>query len=435
MDRSLSELPIAIIGAGPVGLAAASQLRIHGRDLVVLEAGGAAGAGIAKWGHVRLFTPWREIVDTTSRTLLGSSWVPPDPGSYPTGSEFVSKYLRALAESPALRDTIRYEARVESVSRAGYDKVREQEREHVPFELVINTRAGVERVQARAVIDASGTTTRPNPLGSSGVPAPGEIECRDGISYGVPDILGQASRFANRRILVVGSGHSAQNVILDLVRLRREHPRTTVIWGVRGESLKRLVGGGASDPIPRRARLGTEVEQILGSEEIELRLGLEVDEVRPSSGGIEVVTALGDTVLVDHIISATGFRPDATLLSELRLNLDPALECPVKLAPLIDPRFHWCGSVPEHGVTELSHPEQSLFVIGMKSYGRAPTFLLKTGYKQVRSVVATITGTASADMGSVSASLPITCETTSPLPTGGGCGPDLGLTNDCGRTC
>lgn len=49
-------------------------------------------------------------------------------------------------------------------------------------------------------------------------------------------------------------------------------------------------------------------------------------------------------------------------------------------------------SVPPHGADELRHPEPGLFVVGMKSYGRAPTFLMLTGYEQVRSVVADLTG-------------------------------------------
>jgi hypothetical protein len=62
------------------------------------------------------------------------------------------------------------------------------------------------------------------------------------------------------------------------------------------------------------------------------------------------------------------------------------------LAPLIDRNLHSCGSVPPHGVDELSHPDAGIHVVGMKSYGRAPTFLLRTGYEQVRSVVAALAG-------------------------------------------
>ena len=92
------------------------------------------------------------------------------------------------------------------------------------------------------------------------------------------------------------------------------------------------------------------------------------------------------------MIAATGFRPDLSLLAELRLDLDDRVEAPRTLAPLIDPNLHSCGSVPPHGVDELSHPDEGIYVVGMKSYGRAPTFLLRTGYEQVRSVVAALDG-------------------------------------------
>nr|WSS66437.1 hypothetical protein OG284_09475 [Streptomyces sp. NBC_01177] len=69
---------------------------------------------------------------------------------------------------------------------------------------------------------------------------------------------------------------------------------------------------------------------------------------------------------------------------------------PAALAPLIDPNQHSCGSVRPHGHRELSHPEQGVHLVGMKSYGRAPTFLAMTGYEQVRSVAAALAG----DIGS-----------------------------------
>jgi hypothetical protein len=92
------------------------------------------------------------------------------------------------------------------------------------------------------------------------------------------------------------------------------------------------------------------------------------------------------------LIVATGFRPDMSFLSEVRLALDPALECPPVLAPLIDPNLHSCGTVRPHGARELAQPESGFYFAGMKSYGRAPTFLMMTGYEQVRSIVADIAG-------------------------------------------
>jgi hypothetical protein len=95
---------------------------------------------------------------------------------------------------------------------------------------------------------------------------------------------------------------------------------------------------------------------------------------------------------VDRVVVATGQRPDLTLTRELRLDLDPWLESAKALGPLIDPNLHSCGSVPPHGHRELAHPEPGFYTVGIKSYGRAPTFLMLTGYEQVRSVTAALAG-------------------------------------------
>ena len=92
------------------------------------------------------------------------------------------------------------------------------------------------------------------------------------------------------------------------------------------------------------------------------------------------------------IVNATGARPDHSVTTELRLDVDPILGSTRALAPLIDPNVHSCGTVPPHGVDELAHPEPGFYVVGAKSYGRAPTFLLATGYEQARSVVAALDG-------------------------------------------
>ena len=100
----------------------------------------------------------------------------------------------------------------------------------------------------------------------------------------------------------------------------------------------------------------------------------------------------GETAEADEMVVATGLRPDLGILGEVRLDLDPALECPRVLAPLIDPNLHSCGTVRPHGAHELQQPDTGLFLAGMASYGRAPTFLLATGYEQVRSIAAFLVG-------------------------------------------
>jgi len=396
VDSSKSTLPVAIIGAGPVGLAAAAHLLAKGETPVVFEAGLAAGASILEWGHVRLFSPWHYTVDTASAALLAAQgWEAPEPEELPTGRELVERYLAPLAATPELAPRIRFGARVESVSRLGFDKMKTPGREQAPFLLQVRrSDDSEEAVLARAVIDASGTWGKPNPLGASGLPAVGERALAERIFYGIPDVLGtHRPRYAGRRVLVVGSGHSAFNAILDLVRMAEEEPGTAILWAVRRQSLGQLFGGGENDVLAARGALGTRVRQLIDSGRVRLLTGFRVTELRSAGRGIEVIGG-AETVEADEIVATTGFRPDLSLFSELRTALDPGVESPAVLAPLIDPNLHSCGTVRPHGAEELKQPEKDFYVVGMKSYGRAPTFLLLTGYEQVRSVACALTGDA-----------------------------------------
>jgi SAM-dependent methyltransferase/thioredoxin reductase len=389
-------LPVAIVGAGPVGLAAAAHLVARGETPVVLEAGAAVGEHVRAWGHVQVFSPWRYNVDPIARRmLLASGWVEPDPDVLPTGAELVAQYLEPLAALPALAPHIRLGAPVVAVTRAGLDKLKTAGREAAPFELRVRTADGAETtVHARAVIDASGTYGTPNPLGASGVPAAGEAATRDRIVYGIPDPLGvDRRRYAGRRVLVVGSGHSAFNTLLDLAALAGREPGTTITWAVRRAEVGQMYGGGEADALPARGSLGARLRALVQEGRIRLVTGVRIARLATGPDGVTVADETGRALgPFDRIVATTGFRPDLAMLGELRLGLDPVVESPSALAPLIDPNVHSCGTVPPHGVEELRHPETDFYVVGMKSYGRAPTFLMLTGYEQVRSVVAALTG-------------------------------------------
>jgi hypothetical protein len=243
------------------------------------------------------------------------------------------------------------------------------------------------------VIDASGTWESPNPLGANGVPAIGERGLRDRIYYGVPDAAGtHRERYAGKRVLVVGSGHSAFNALNDLVALKHDEPSTEIFWAIRRQAPDQMYGGGANDQLAARGELGRSVEHLVERNEIDLVMGFRVSRLGYSDAG--VIVASEERVLppVDQVIATTGFRPNLGMLSELRLDLDPVVESPSALAPLIDPNVHSCGTVRPHGAEELKQPEKDFYITGMKSYGRAPTFLMLTGYEQVRSIVAAIRG-------------------------------------------
>jgi hypothetical protein len=391
-------LPVAVIGGGPVGLAAAAHLLARGLPAKVYEAGPTVASNVRDWGHVRVFTPWRYCVDPASTTLLSRyGWRSPAGEHCPTGAELVNTYLEPLAATPELAAVIETSARITAISRQGVDKVVSHGRETRPFVLAVASKDGVRRDLARAVIDASGTWTTPNPLGASGLPAAGEAELVDRIAYGIPDILGRdRNLYAGRKTLVVGSGHSAANALLELAQLAEANPRTSFLWATRGVDLARIYSGGEADQLPARGELGADVRALVDSGRVKLLTGFAAVAISEKNGGILVEGATADGLHrigpVDRIIAATGQRPDLSLTRELRIDLDPWLESAKALGPLIDPNVHSCGSVPPHGHRELSHPEPGFYTVGIKSYGRAPTFLLLTGYEQVRSVAAAIAG-------------------------------------------
>jgi hypothetical protein len=394
MSQSMLELPVAVIGAGPIGLAAAAHLVDRGATPLVLEAGGHVGANVLSWAHVRVFSPWEFNVDrVAARMLEAAGWAKPPAGDYPTGGEFVRDYLEPLAALPALRPRIRLGARVTGVSRLGLDRLKTSGREDTPFVLHVSTPAGDERVLARAVIDASGTVGSPNPLGADGLVAIGERGLADRVSYGIPDVRGrQRARYAGRRTLVVGSGHSAFTVLLDLADLAEHVPGTTIVWAIRRRALGDLLGGGEADALPERGRLGQRLRALVERERFAFFPGTRLERLARTEDGIVATGA--DRVLpaVDEIVAATGFRPDLGMLGELRLAIDPIVECPAALAPVIDPNVHSCGTVPPHGEDVLRQPEPGFYLAGMKSYGRAPNFLMLTGYEQVRSIASALTG-------------------------------------------
>jgi thioredoxin reductase len=395
-DFQASSLPVAVVGAGPVGLVAAAHLLDRGETPLILEAGDAVGASIREWGHVRLFSPWKHLTEPVSRRMLEAhGWTHPPGESLPTGWELVRDFLEPLANLPSLAPHLRLGQRVVGITRQGFDKVKTFGRQDAPFELVVRTReGGIQRHRARAVLDASGTWTTPNPVGAGGLPAEGEEEFRDRLRYGIPDIRGaERARYAGRRTLVVGSGHSAFHSVLELARLGEEAPGSGVTWAVRGAKPGQMFGGEDRDALPARGKLGARLRALVDAERVRFVTGFRVARIEGSGRGLRVV-GVCDRRLgpVDQVIVNTGFRPDLELLRELRVDLDPWLEAPGMLAPLIDPNLHSCGSVPPHGYDTLKHPEPDAFVVGMKSYGRAPTFLLLTGYEQVRSVVRGLTG-------------------------------------------
>jgi thioredoxin reductase len=383
--------PVVVIGAGPVGLAAAAHLAERDVEFLVLESGPGVAAAIAEWRHVKLFSPWRYDIDSAARRLLEQAgWEEPDLGKLPTGGDLIDAYLEPLSKTPELNDRIRYDATVVAVTRVGFDRVRTAGRERAPFLVRL---ADGDEILASAVVDAAGTWRQPNVLGGSGIPARGESEVADGIVRALPDVLGRdRERFAGRRTAVVGAGHSAATTLLELGTLAEEAPGTEIVWVVRGSDQARTYGGGDADELPARGALGSRLKKLVQSRQVELVSSFRIEAAGRTPDGRIELAAGEQRVVADTVVNSTGFRPDHDMVGELRLDLDSIMGSTRALAPLIDPNQHSCGTVPPHGVDELTHPEPGYYAIGAKSYGRAPTFLLATGYEQARSVVAALAG-------------------------------------------
>lgn len=388
---------VAVIGAGPVGLAAGAHALENGLRPIILEAGPHVAHAVRQWGHVQLFSPWEYNVDRAAERLLSAiGWNSPAPDHYPTGAELVDLYLDPLANKTTLRNHLQTESRVTNISRVGFDKLKTKGRDGAPFEIRYENGQGSKTVRADAIIDASGTWHSPNPAGANGLDAIGEKKASARIAYAIPDVLGRdRARYAGKVVAVLGAGHSAIGTLTDLARLAEQAPGTRPIWLLRGNDPAKAFGGGANDKLSARGELGAAFAALVAAGKIRIESDFRVSHLTVGGSGLTIGTAAGCCgrhLTVDELVVATGFRSDLNFVRELRIQLDPAIECPIALAPLIDPNEHSCGTVRPHGAHELAQPESDFYFAGMKSYGRAPTFLMITGYEQVRSITAELAG-------------------------------------------
>jgi len=427
--QSNKSLPIAIIGAGPVGLAAAAQLAARNHPFVLLEAGATVASNVLSWKHVRVFSPWKYNVDTVARQLLETTnWVKPNDEELPTGQELFDHYFKPLSQLPAIKTSIHLNSKVISVGRKNTDKLKTAGRDKQPFVIQALTEGELEQFEAKAIIDTSGTWNSPNPIGSGGLYAVGELAHADKIFYGIPDILHEhESRYKNKNVLVIGSGHSSINAVLELDKLKQKYPATEIHWALRKKNIREVYGGQQADTLRARGALGTNIQQLVNHGRVNIYTPFLIHEISEYKDKLRVIgyrhdseEALHD---IDEIICNTGARPDFSFLREIRLSIDPSLESVSEIAELIDPNIHSCGTVRPHGEKELRHREKDFYIAGSKSYGRAPTFLMATGYEQVRSIVAYIDG-------DIDAARKVELN----LPETGVCSTDAGATTCCGST-
>lgn len=388
-------LPVAIIGGGPVGLAAAAHLVKAGETFILLEAGPSIAHHVLQWGHVRLFSPWRYNIDKAGIELLEQSgWSSPENDELPTGKELADSYLLPLSNVPEIAPSIWTDAKVVGISKKGQDKMKTANRETLPFILYIENAEGQpRRLEAKAVIDASGTWSQPNPLNASGIWTRQEKALHDRIYYGIADVTGpNRQQYAGKHIAVAGGGHSAINTILELAKL----DDVKISWILRKTNVQQAYGGEEKDALQARGELGSRIHELVDSGRINVYTPFHVQHVEKMGESISLEGEMkGESFVlsgIDYVIVNAGSRPDLSLLSEIRTSINPATESVEALSPLIDPNLHSCGTVRPHGEKELRQPEKDFYIVGMKSYGRAPTFLMAAGYEQVRSIVAHLTG-------------------------------------------
>lgn len=393
-----NNLPIAIIGGGPVGLAAVAHLTLKNIPFILFESGKSVGHNMLSWSHVHVFSPWKYNIDKAAKELLSQTdWKTPDENGLPTGKELVEDYFRPLANLPQIKPYIHLSSKVLSIGRKGLDKMKTVGRENKPFSIKVEKNGVISYYETKAVIDATGTWNQPNPIGSGGVLAEGEQELKDHIFYGIPNVKADhLERYKNKNVTVVGSGHSAINVLLDLAEIQKEYPKTQLNWILRKDTIEKVYGGKKDDALEARGALGTRVEQLVNSGKLNVYMPFHILKLIKEKNGIQITGNLNgelETIKgIDEIISNTGSRPNLDIIREVRVDLDASLESVFDLAEMIDPNIHSCGTVRPHGEKELRHPEKDFYIVGSKSYGRAPTFLMATGYEQIRSVVAYLSG-------------------------------------------
>ncbi|MCW3794436.1 NAD(P)-binding domain-containing protein [Paenibacillus sp. LS1] len=397
MERS--SLPVAIIGGGPIGLAAAAHLVEAGESFILFEKGEHIGTHFEEYGHVRLFSPWMYNMDPAINRLLGSSteWNEPKNNLLPYARDLVEQYLAPFSHLPQIKPHIYVKAEVQSVSRKRMDKLKSTTRNEQPFVLHIQIQEGMRIFEAKAVIDASGVWHNPNPLVSSGIWTNNEREAASSIFYTIPDVLGKdQSSFENKHVVVVGSGHSAINSLIQLNSLRKRKPElapSQITWLNRKATAEEAYAK-INHGFLARYRLGEQLQELLNNSILQIWNPYDIEHINQDHDGQLTITGTinnekKEIGQIDIVIANTGNRPDLHLFRELRYDLDPSMECTRSLAATIAAKK---GVVAAHGERELRHPEENFYIIGAKSFGRSPSFFLINGYEQARSVVASITG-------------------------------------------
>lgn len=393
-----------MIGAGPVGLEAARTAAAAGLDVQVYEAAGV-GAGLARFGDVPLFTPFAmNSTETTRARLRQEGATLPGDEALVSAAELVARYLEPIASLPELRGRIHERARVIAIARddprtpASPALRDELGRAARPFLLSVEERGATRFERADHVVDASGITGQPLATGPGGLQAEGEPSLGDRVDrHLLPSLESFRARYGGARVLLIGTGHSAATALVALGALARAgYGAMRVVWVHRDRNGGAVFPAPADDPLPARAGLEREANQIAaGSPWLDRRPGAAVLAYEVGTSGIGVRLRLRDgaedRVTVDRVLALVGYRPDRDLFRELHVHLCYASEGPMAHAAALlaaqsndSSRAGDCLAQTTHGAESLRTTEPGFFLLGSKSYGRSPGFLLRNGYEQVR---------------------------------------------------
>lgn len=391
---------MAIVGGGPIGLECLLRARRAGWDAELFERG-RVGQNVRAWGHVRMFSPWSMNVSDAGRRALG---VAVDE-SLPTGLELAERYLDLIARLPDLAPRVREGAEVVAIARGELrkgDAIGSSARARCPFRLLVIEGGRERSAEADVVVDASGSFTNANWMGEGGIPAVGERDLRTAIDYRLPDVDGRdRGRFAGRHTVVVGHGHSAATVVGWLAALAVEAPETRVTWLTRSAAARPVVEI-AADPLAERARVVGLANDAAEREEswLERNRGARVRGIRRANGRFAITVTTrggmepdrsvddrGREIRADRVLAMVGYHPDLAPLRELQVQTCWATEGTYPLAAALLSRSGAASDCLSAGAEldakTLLHPEPGFFVLGAKSYGRNPHFLLRSGLKQV----------------------------------------------------
>ena len=406
---------VAILGAGPIGMEAALYGACLGHDITVYERG-ELGAAVQSWGQVAMFSPWRRNTSALGRQRLAAAGAVSEaallesPVQCPTGEQYLRHYLLPLSQDPLLRGKVQTQTSVISVGKAGLRKgeqIGQAARAQTPFRLLLEDQAGERTALADVVLDCSGTYGQPNHIGVGGVPAPGERWLRERLIRHLPDVLGrERSRFAKRRVLLVGAGLSAATTICALSELVMAAPGTEVVWAVR-KPVAQPYSPIEGDVLPARAVLHREANRIAALGAVSARPdrpslrylpGMAVDAIGAEGHRLRVrLIAQGSAgeaaadpsaavveELFDEVIGLTGYGPDRDLYRELQVHECYASLGPMKLAATLLGASKDCMAQPAPGPETLRNPEPNFYILGSKSYGRNSSFLLEIGINQIK---------------------------------------------------